>query len=57
MLHDGHGFVQAPYEPITKEKYNEIVSGVKPIIAVKDNTYSDELLNDPECLTGTCPIR
>jgi len=57
LLHDGHGFVQAPYEPITKEKYNEIVSGVKPIIAVKDNTYSDELLNDPECLTGTCPIR
>ena len=57
LLHSEHGFVQPPYEPITEEKYKEIVSNVKQIIAVKEDTTTDDINSDLECNNGTCPIR
>ena len=31
------GYVQAPYEPITEEEYNEMMEGVVPIQRIKTN--------------------
>lgn len=54
LLYHGHGFVQAPYETITKEQYLEMVKGVTPITAVEVNE-SD--FDTDECASGACPIK
>lgn len=54
LLHRGHGFDQAPLEPITKEEFDARSAMVTPI------TYIDEELElslDDECAGGACPIR
>ncbi len=56
LLHNDHGFKQAPFEEISKEKYEELIKKVIPItsgkiMAMKDN----ELTSD--CVGGSCPIR
>lgn len=55
LLHNDHGFDQAPYEEISKEKYEEMASKVKPITAVE--VKESDLLDSTECLTGACPIK
>jgi ribonucleotide reductase alpha subunit len=54
LLYYGHGFDQAPYETISKEKYDEMKSKVRPIKSIevfeKDFEISD-------CDTGACPIK
>jgi ribonucleoside-triphosphate reductase len=54
LLYHGHGFDQAPYETITKEQYEEMVSNVTPItsIEVKENDFEVD-----DCATGACPIK
>lgn len=54
LLHSEHGFQQAPYEEITKEKYDELVARTKIITSI---TGSLELDDSGECATGACPIR
>ena len=56
LLHQNHGFKQAPYEEITKEKYLELMSKVKPITSENINIEMD-LDNSLECEGGHCPIR
>lgn len=62
LPYTGHGYVQAPWEPITEEEYNERSKAVvvKPEDAYKyfkfTKTVSDELL-DSDCVGGSCPIR
>jgi adenosylcobalamin-dependent ribonucleoside-triphosphate reductase len=56
LLHNEHGFKQAPFEEITKEKYEELIKKVVPItsgnIAMDNDTdYS------AECPGGVCPIK
>ena len=53
LLHQEHGFEQAPYEEITKEKYEELISKVKPLtsLIIKEG---DNLIE--EC-KGACPIK
>lgn len=55
LLHQGHGFVQAPYEPITKEVYEDMVSKLKPLnlnhLAAAEDVELDE------CAGGACPIK
>lgn len=53
LLHQDHGFEQAPYEEITKEKYEEMISKVKSLteLIVKEG---DTLIE--EC-KGACPIK
>jgi adenosylcobalamin-dependent ribonucleoside-triphosphate reductase len=56
LLHNEHGFKQAPFEEITKEKYEELIKKVVPItsgnIALDNDTdYS------AECPGGVCPIK
>ena len=56
LLHNDHGFVQAPFEEITKEYYDELVSKVEPIISGKI-LQDDEVDNSHECAGGSCPIK
>lgn len=56
LLHSGHGFVQAPYEPITEEHYNRLKSVTTPITRVL--TYKlDEAEESLECPGGNCPLK
>jgi hypothetical protein len=54
LLHNEHGFKQAPLEEITKEQYDELVAKTTLITSI-DNL--DIGLDDAECATGACPIR
>jgi len=55
MLHIGHGFVQAPYEEITEQEYNEMSSKVTPIHSVE--VAEDDIIGSDECSSGACPIK
>ena len=60
LLHNDHGFAQAPLEQITKEQYEELVSQCKPITSIEGICYvneSEELLSQAECANGICPIK
>lgn len=54
LLYHGHGFDQAPYETITKEQYDQMISRVTPInsISIKENDF--DLI---DCDNGACPIK
>jgi len=54
LLYHGHGFIQAPYETISKEEYANMVKNVIPITSVEIKE-SDFDLND--CDSGACPIK
>jgi ribonucleoside-triphosphate reductase len=55
LLYSGHGFIQAPYETITKEKYDELKEGTTPIISI-DNSVND--MDESEgCESGACPVK
>ncbi len=54
LLYHGHGFVQAPYETISKEQYEEMVSKVKPITSVE---IKEEDMEVVDCEGGACPIK
>ena len=54
LLHSDHGFTQAPYEEITKEVYDQLVSTVIPIKQGHIDIEDDYGL---ECVKGVCPIK
>ena len=56
LLHNDHGFQQAPFEEITKEKYEDMIKHVEPITNASINI---EQMPDysSECVGGVCPIR
>lgn len=58
----GHGYAQAPYEPITESQYNEMVSKVK--FWPSDETFRSykekrdmEIMDQSDCESGACPIK
>ena len=53
LLHSEHGFVQAPYEEISKEQYEELIGRVKLITSANKADFE----SSDECGTGACPIR
>ena len=55
LLHSDHGFDQAPMEEITKEKYEELKAGVKPITRIEKLSLGEVDIDD--CDTGACPVR
>lgn len=55
LLHNEHGFAQAPYEEITKEQYEEYAKLVQPIVSGDVN--ENDMLDSFECVGGTCPIK
>jgi len=56
LLHNDHGFQQAPFEEITKEKYEELKQKVVPIYNASI-LVDDSLDYSSECAGGVCPIR
>jgi ribonucleotide reductase alpha subunit len=57
LLHKDHGFHQAPYEEITREQYEEMVSQTKPITCIIGDSGDHELPENLECSKGACPIK
>lgn len=55
LLHQDHGFDQAPYEAVTKEVYEELLARTIPITSVSEAGDIDE--DDSECEGGVCPTR
>ena len=55
LLYSGHGFQQAPFEPITKEQYEYLNSTVRPITKIEVNEEDIEELGN--CGLGGCPIK
>lgn len=54
LLHNEHGFKQAPLEEITKEQYDALVASTKLISSISE---LDIGLDDSECASGMCPVR
>ncbi len=54
LLYQNHGFKQAPYETITKERYLELTAKVKPITSIK---VEETDFNLEDCSSGACPIK
>lgn len=55
LLYSGHGFEQAPFEPITKEEYLKISSQVTPITSA--DVDEDDVSGVDECAGGACPVK
>jgi len=53
LLHSDHGFLQAPYEEITKEQYEELVAKTTVIEQVDEASFDAA----DECASGACPIK
>jgi adenosylcobalamin-dependent ribonucleoside-triphosphate reductase len=53
LLHSEHGFKQAPYEEITKEAYDELVSNSKLITKIDEASFD----GGDECASGACPVK
>lgn len=53
LLHEKHGFEQAPYIEITEEKYKESIKNIKQI----EKIDIGESLDNLECVNGACPIK
>ena len=55
LLHNEHGFKQAPYEEITKKQYEDYSKLVQPINS--GDVSEDDMLDSFECVGGVCPIK
>ena len=55
LLHNDHGFDQAPLEEITEEKYNEMSAMVKPLVSIDGIKFDEVDITD--CDSGACPVR
>ena len=53
LLHNEHGFKQAPLEEITKEAYDALVASTRLITKVEDASFEGDL----ECAGGVCPVK
>jgi len=55
LLHNDHGFDQAPMEEITKEQFDEMSSKVKQITSLVSLNMDEVDIQD--CEGGACPVR
>lgn len=55
LLHQNHGFKQAPYQEIDKETYDKAKSKVKSLNNIKIS--NGDIIQGIECEGGACPIR
>lgn len=55
LLHQNHGFDQAPYEEIDEETYKRLSLAVKKVSSTK--VSNGFVLEGLECDGGACPIR
>jgi len=56
MHNKGHGFVQAPLEPLDEKSYRALCAKVKPITKITDDREI-EMAGSLECESGHCPVR
>lgn len=57
LRREGHGFAQAPFQPITKEQYEIEIAKVRPIVRAEIVYDEEDLDSDLECAGGNCPVR
>lgn len=55
LLHNEHGFDQAPYEEISEEQYLDLKAKTIPISGMQMGYV--EFLDSMECASGVCPIK
>lgn len=55
LLHNEHGFDQAPYEEISEEHYNNLINLTIPITSGNINQADDDQME--VCKGGACPLR
>ena len=55
LLHNEHGFDQAPMEEITYEQWKEMMESVTPITSLKQLNMED--IDIADCEGGACPVR
>ena len=55
LLETGHGFAQAPKEPITREQYEQLSEKIEPIDGGQLGAGGD--LEGTECAGGACPMK
>lgn len=56
LLHNEHGFIQAPLEEITEDQYNEMIKKVKQITNINE-IDEQGVLDSFECEGGVCPVK
>ena len=57
LLHSDHNFPLPPYEEIDKQTYDKLYSKIDFSIQMIPETGITDMLDDPNCATGACPIR
>lgn len=64
LAHDGGTYTLAPYEACTEAVYHELKNSMKPfnpdfLSLYEQSETSEDLdgMDDPECVSGVCPIR
>lgn len=57
LLYSGHGFAQAPFEPISKAQYEYLSERVLPITSLELDFDEDEMEELGACGIGGCPIK
>lgn len=55
LLHNEHGFDQAPLEEISEEEYNRLSASVKPLVSIDGIKFDEVDITD--CDSGACPVR
>lgn len=55
LLHNEHGFDQAPLEEITEAEYKKLKKSTTPIVSIEQLNFED--IDIQECDGGACPIR
>jgi ribonucleoside-triphosphate reductase len=55
LQYSGHGFVQAPKEPITEQQFEELSAKIKPL--EDEDVEGGAMLDGMECAGGVCPVR
>ena len=56
LLHSDHNFPLPPYEEISKEEYEKMLVKIDLLTPIM-SAVADDLMDDPSCATGACPIR
>jgi ribonucleoside-triphosphate reductase (thioredoxin) len=57
LLHADHNFPLAPYEEIDEDAYNAMMAKIDFSSPLTTITLDDNLIDDPSCTTGACPVR
>ena len=57
LLHSDHNFPLPPYEEVSKEEYDKKLSKIDFSISMQPETGITDMMDDPSCATGACPVR